>query len=668
MQVNAPFSGQNYLPLSVASLWSYYRVHGDHSGSIQLGPIVYKRGRGAEFEEQVHSLSRCDLVAASMYTWNEQYTLELLRRVREISQDVLIVVGGPQVPDVAKTWLNSNSFIDAAVHGEGEATFTEIVDTLATAGRPSMLRNLAMIAGVTTAQSASNGDSPLPVGRPRFRELDLPSPFLDGTFDEVIARYPSESWMVLWETNRGCPFSCTFCDWGSATNGKVARFPIERIKAEIDWIASHRIEFVFACDANFGLLPRDVEIAQEIEKAVSRYGFPKRVSTQGAKNVTDRSLEVQTVLTRAGVANGAALSMQSLHPATLKAIKRDNISLEAYWDLQQRYRALGIPTYVDLILGLPMETRQSFIEGVGSLLEYGQHDHIQFNNLSLLPNAAMSSPSDRALYQYDVVRAPVRAVHGSSKDFQDDTTPEFQELVVGTNTMRGSDWRFSRAFAWFVALSHLNKLVQMHTLLTRSLTEIPYSRIFEHLMKDDRESTLGSVLRRLMSFAEMTQRDGIEYFTHPHCLDIYWTADEYMFIDLVHSGDLETFVTDVEAILSQLVIESGAHRDSGLVCQAFRDLTSISLANIILPGVCEDAHVEVQTNALQVIEAALMREFRDLAPSPHVITVDRTSDEEFLNLSLTDWARRVVWFRNKRGAYTYADSLSDLGIPAGHYR
>ncbi|MBF0188828.1 MAG: FAD-dependent thymidylate synthase, partial [Magnetococcales bacterium] len=52
----------------------------------------------------------------------------------------------------------------------------------------------------------------------------------------------------------------TFCDWGSATLSKVTRFDMERIKAEIDWFAEKRIEFIFCCDANFGILRRDMEI------------------------------------------------------------------------------------------------------------------------------------------------------------------------------------------------------------------------------------------------------------------------------------------------------------------------------------------------------------------------------------------------------------------------
>ena len=76
---------------------------------------------------------------------------------------------------------------------------------------------------------------------------------------------------------------------------------------------------------------------------------------------------------------------------TLINIKRQNISLGTYEELQRRFTEDGIPTYSDFILGLPGETYDSFADGVATLIQNGQHNRIQFNNLSVLPNAAEKS-------------------------------------------------------------------------------------------------------------------------------------------------------------------------------------------------------------------------------------------------------------------------------------
>ena len=91
------------------------------------------------------------------------------------------------------------------------------------------------------------------------------------------------------------------------------------------------------------------------------------------------------------MSKGVTLAMQSVDPHTLKSIKRDNISIEDYQELQRRFTKDGIPTYTEFILGLPGDTYESFSKGVSDVIESGQHNRIQFNNLSILPNAEMAT-------------------------------------------------------------------------------------------------------------------------------------------------------------------------------------------------------------------------------------------------------------------------------------
>ena len=85
---------------------------------------------------------------------------------------------------------------------------------------------------------------------------------------QIIEENPNERWLASWETNRGCPFSCAYCDWGSATNSKVARMELDRVFDELDYVynlgLSH-VQWLFA-DANFGILKRDAEIAAKLRK------------------------------------------------------------------------------------------------------------------------------------------------------------------------------------------------------------------------------------------------------------------------------------------------------------------------------------------------------------------------------------------------------------------
>ncbi len=104
--------------------------------------------------------------------------------------------------------------------------------------------------------------------------------------------------------------------------------------------------------------------------------------------------------------------MQSIDAETLLAVKRDNISLKTYFELQRRFARDRVETYSDMILGLPGETFDSFADGVSRLIENGQHNRIQFNNLSILPNAEMGNPAYQRRYGMVTVSSEIINIHG----------------------------------------------------------------------------------------------------------------------------------------------------------------------------------------------------------------------------------------------------------------
>ena len=100
----------------------------------------------------------------------------------------------------------------------------------------------------------------------------------------------------MFETNRGCPFKCTYCIWGIAALNKVRKFSLEdRILLELDHVASNypKIPSWIIADANFGMMKRDVEIAQTIRnlKDTKATGL-KHILTWESKNTTERNFEI----------------------------------------------------------------------------------------------------------------------------------------------------------------------------------------------------------------------------------------------------------------------------------------------------------------------------------------------------------------------------------------
>ncbi len=555
VQINNSFSGQNYLPYSVALLQAYVEKHAP--GKHEFLPLIYKR---APIDSIVESLKSADLVGFSIYVWNERISLEIARRLRKIDPFMRIVFGGPQVPDDPTEFLRANRHIDFVVHNEGERAFLDILE------------------GRTNPLEAS-------VRYDRLRDLEeIPSPFLSGTFGSTMQENPDEKWIGLWETNRGCPHFCQFCDWGSATASKVARFGMERLQAETDWFADHRIEYIFTCDANFGILPRDVDIAKYVAKVKAETGYPSALSVQNTKNATERAYQTQKILNDAGLNKGVSLSMQSLDPATLHAVKRDNISLETYYELQRRFTRDGVETYCDLILGLPGETYDSFANGVDKLIASGQHNRIQFNNLSILPNAGMGDPAYQKRYGMVTVQSEIINIHGERIKLEDDV-PEYQQLVIATDAMPLADWRRARVFAWWCALLVFDKLFAfpLHAAHEKGRS---YREMIEAFMAAD-QGSLRWINRIFHREARSIQQGGPEYIHAPEYLDIYWPADEWVFIALTHTDLLEKF-----------------YREASQVVQGVETEAKRNQAQLNLPG------------------------------------------EDFQK-----WCREVVWWGNKRGGY-----------------
>ena len=79
VQINNSFSGQNYLPYSVACLQSYARKNLAEPERFSFLPMVYKR---MPIHEIVERLLPAQIVGFSIYVWNAQISLEAARRLK----------------------------------------------------------------------------------------------------------------------------------------------------------------------------------------------------------------------------------------------------------------------------------------------------------------------------------------------------------------------------------------------------------------------------------------------------------------------------------------------------------------------------------------------------------------------------------------------------------
>ncbi|MDN3513538.1 MAG: radical SAM protein [Candidatus Brocadia sp.] len=633
VQINNSFSGQNYLPYSLGFLQGYAQRHLKDIGKFEFLLPIYKR---IPVKVAVERLSDADMVFFSTYVWNIRISLEIARQVKQKRPETIIVFGGMQVPNIVEPFLRNNPFVDVVCHGEGEIPFLNILENC-TAGD---WRNIPSISFIDeNDQLVQNKRCE------RISNLNtIPSPYLAGVFDRLMETYSEEHWIVLWETNRGCPFSCSYCDWGAATHARVYTYDIKRIFEEVDWFSDLRIEFIYCCDANFGILKRDIEIVKYVAANKKKYGYPKALSVQNTKNSTERSYEIQKILSDAGLNKGVTLSLQSMNKATLKSVNRQNISISAFQELQHKFTDDNVETYTDIILALPEETYETFTEGVSYVIENGQHNRIQFNNLSLLPNAEMGNPEYQKKYDFVVRETKIINVHGSLGET--DEIYETQHLVVGTNTMPLHDWVKARVFSWMTSFLHFDKVLQIPLLVLHTVCSIKFKDLIEIFTKEATSPVLSEINKFFVDKALDIQNGGAEYCESKEWLDIWWPADELMLIKLCTENKLDLFYAEAAKILERSLVKQGLDMSSDLLHES----VSYNRNLMKLPFQKEDISVELSYNIWEMYRASLKGKSALLEKGKYHYLIDRSS---FTWSSWEDWCREVIWYGNKKGAYLY---------------
>ncbi|KAA9166501.1 KedN5 family methylcobalamin-dependent radical SAM C-methyltransferase [Amycolatopsis acidicola] len=324
---------------------------------------------------------RPDVLAFSVLGWNYRNFGALAETFKQLNPGGVVVFGGNHVANQGARVLREMPHVDFVVNGEGENTFRDLVRYLLEhpgEGDPAAVPGLSYRRDheVHTTEDAA-----------RIEDLDLiPSPFLTGaiamTGPDGRFRYD----VALMETNRGCPYKCSFCYWGGAVGQRVRSFSRERLAEELDFFAFHEVPALVLCDANFGLLEADEEFVEDLIKTRERRGFPRALETSWAKNKSARFHRIVTQLQRHGFKSSFTLALQTLSDEALTGMKRRNMKVNQWEDLVTWLSDEGLDCYAELIWGAPGETRESFLEGYDRLA--GKVSRIAVYPLLLLPNTS----------------------------------------------------------------------------------------------------------------------------------------------------------------------------------------------------------------------------------------------------------------------------------------
>jgi len=423
------------LPLNVGYIAAYLKnKHPEVSIEIFKDPIKLKNRI---------SNKPPDILALSHYEWNSNLNLAILKHMKQKNANTVTVMGGPNFNAVDLDWIH-NFFqerpnLDAYIYGEGEWSFTRFVELLQSNDKKISNIPFEELPGSVFYLDKLNKIINNPKNFvDRMNLTDHPSPYLTGILDPFLTD-PLLS--PIMETNRGCPYDCTFCNWGNATQEKINQFSLETVKEEVKYICEtsrNLTGFLYIADANFGILRRDLEIAEVIRDCSDKYNFPQHVFIYFAKNTNDAIINIAATLK---TVTSMSMSKQTMKQEVLVNIKRKNIPIEQYDVLREKCHEKGIETFCELIYGLPGESYRSFVDGVK---ESARNDV----RVSIYPHLMLhgTEGSTRQYREKYGIKTAYRIIPRYISSNNELLTLEYEEIVVETDDLPLEDFFRIRFF------------------------------------------------------------------------------------------------------------------------------------------------------------------------------------------------------------------------------
>ncbi len=529
-----------YLPYSVGSIAAYAWSNESIKETYELADLLFLF---EDIDKQIQSMDSPFLVGFSCYIWNYEYILRFAEKLKKAYPECYILFGGHNVNSYNAKQLEEFPFVDFLIHDEGEIPFRDLL---------LALKNGTDFSKITNFSYRDQNGNICKNESVIYDVDDLPSPYSMGIFDKIMKNY-DYNFSVILETNRGCPYGCSYCDWG-IYKSKIRCFPLERVYSDLQWFSDNKIDYCLCSDANFGIIKRDMEIAEKLIEIRNKSGFPNKVNFCTAKSGENFVYEISKKLNDAGVLKSASLSIQTLNPDALKNIGRTNFTKEKFQEMDQMYRKVGVSTLAELILGLPGETLKSFCENICLFFEVGHHIPISVYNCQLLMNSKMSQPDYIKRHGIKSVKMPL-SFHTNKEE--QDKYPEYIDIVIETNTLSKEDWVSANLFYFLTYAFHGMGLMQffaqyIHYELNVSYYDF-YSKLYEYVF-ENKNTVAFSVFNKIRNIhLELLQGKGSYGCELDWAGDVIWPFTEFAYLSIAHDKDL--FYEEMKPFLKQFNIK-----------------------------------------------------------------------------------------------------------------
>lgn len=342
------------ISLGAASIVSHLRNH-----NIDVTPLSYNvNSPQFDTDAVIHEIfanSPDDhtLLGIGAFVWNETNLQDILSKLHNYNFPGKILLGGPQISYATSNLEEYYPLVDIFCRGYAEDAVLKLV-TSSTTDKPFPTIGGIVYKGLPDMkqQATCNLEA-------------LPSPFLDGTV-------PPQKFL-RWETQRGCPFRCSFCqhresDLPTASSLQTRQpFSNNRILEEVEWLTKKQVADIAVIDPTFNAGPNYLDVMSSF----IYHQFQGKLALQCRfEMIKDTFLEKVAQLNLLGARVVLEFGLQTVIKDEAKAIQRPN-QMKKVEDTIAKLKAMDIEYEVSLIFGLPLQTLNSFIESVNFCLNNG---------------------------------------------------------------------------------------------------------------------------------------------------------------------------------------------------------------------------------------------------------------------------------------------------------
>ena len=439
------------IPINIGFIGSYIRKK--FGKDVEISLFKYP----GEVIQEIKS-NPPDMLGLSNYSWNSNLSEYIASIAKKVNPNIVTIQGGSNFPyseNLQKDFLLTRPNTDIYTILEGERSCSNIVKRILETNydRKKIFEKPIDGCVFIDPESYKSKNKTIIKGAilERIKDLDeIPSPYLTGILDKFF----DGRLTPFIETNRGCPFTCSFCHTGDHYFHKLNKFSEDRVKNEIEYIGKKvsklGITNLHLADVNFGMYPSDKKTCEFLVESKKKYGWPLQIMGSTGKNNKKRIMKVTEILGDMFVVN---MAMQSMDEQVLKNVERSNIKIDQMIEVNNNLRNKGRATHAELILPLPGETKESFIKGLNSILN-SNASQICIYTLMMLYGTKFKDPKYRNQFDYKV---KYRIVPLNFGEYENQIVFDYEEAGVATKDLSFEDYIFLRALALLVESLHNGK-------------------------------------------------------------------------------------------------------------------------------------------------------------------------------------------------------------------